>query len=257
MERLRMRFPKRKSVTPSMLTILTFSEILKVRKDLPKKIGYGSKEYFSSVVNIAEYLIEKHSEKMDAETIYKLREEIKYSKGKIKILNGAARRVENRAVKREMACADHSKLRQAPKSVVVLFNGKNYRIPLVKDEITRLEKYIRCGFCVSSSKKVDYVENFEHVVSQQFIQQYQMKDYIAIFIYIAVKMAGIKIENVNDISVEDSPIDIMIVITQRVGGKLTMFLPKLKGGYSLDVRATYVGKMINFTIRKSGGNDGR
>ena len=239
MERLRVRFPNRKSITPAMLEILTFKEILTVRKSLPSKIKANTREYHNSVANVSEFLIERHSDHLDAETIDKLRNEAKFH-----------RKESARSSPSSHQISVPKKYCDGSDTVIASVGQKNYRIKIKLVEIRKIERILDCSFCVPSIKKVNYVENFNELFCKKFIPEYKMRDYVTAFIYITLKLSGTSLDTIKSISTTESLTNITSKIFLNNRDSIVMLLEKVEKKFGFLVKVRIRGKRLDFLLKK-------
>jgi len=212
MQRLRTRFPNRKHVVPSMLNILSFKEIVEVRKDIPKEYMKGTVEYHQSMFNVGKYLIENHVGKIDARSVQKIRDEIRQNESMVK-------NIKNRLKLKEkvLGCKDMPRTKKNDAVVVVVMDKKAYRMRLTPAEICRIESVLKCDFCIPSMKKMNYLASFESEIKKGHMTRYTLKDYSVAMALVAAKIVGARSETISSVKIIEMVDNIIATVSTSAG----------------------------------------
>lgn len=241
MQRLRTRFPTRKHIVPSMLKILSFKELLDVRKDIPKEYMKGSMEYHQSIVNVSKYLVENHAGKIDARSVQKIKDEIRQSEASVKMIKDRMKLKE-----RVLGCASQPPTKKDSATVILKTGGKAYRMPLRSSEICRAEVVLKCDFCIPSVKKTNYLHSFETELKKGMMSRHVLKDYAVALVLACSKVVGVKPDMLSSVIIEEHQQSIVATVSTSSGNKFKVLFMLVKDIFKMI--AVVVTKTTNIEI---------
>lgn len=225
-----------------MLRILTFKEVITLRKEIPKHFKKGSREYHQSMANVNKYLVENHAPYIDSGSVEKLRREAK---------------VHQEAATRVRAIQDKFKKKKAPARkpavdtktvpVIVKINGKQYRLRITEAEIYAVESITRCEFCIPSIKHGNFLHLFIDALKEGQMQKITLKDFMTPLIVIGCKIGGSSISDILSVSIIDYQDSGVMATARDSQGNVIRMIFKLHGGLykmSIIVRVNDVSTIV-------------
>lgn len=242
MQRLRARFPNRRHVVPSMLNILSFKEIIDLRKEIPKEFIKGSIEYHQSLVNVSKYLVDNYSAKIDIRSIQKIKDDIRQNESAIKIIKNRVKLKD-----RVLGCTDAAKKDDA--IIIVKVDKKIYRMRLKSSDICKIESVLKCDFCVPSMRKTNYLSSFESQVKKGYMTRFILKDYIVALVLAASKIVGARPEAIVSAKIVEMPDSIIATVSTAAGSSFRAVFKLVKDVFKMRITVVMKSSTIEMLVK--------
>jgi hypothetical protein len=227
-----------------MLDILSFKELLDVRKDIPKEYMRGTYEFHRSAATVSKYLVTNYANRIDARSIQKMRDELRQNEFAAKSINERIKLKE-----RVLGCADRGVHKKDEAIVIARADKKAYRMHVKSAEVCRVESVLKCGFCIPAMKKTNYLGSFESEVKKGMMSRYSVKDYIVALVIICAKIAGAKPEMMSNVKVVEMNDGIVVNIMTSSGSPLKIIFRMIKDVFKMVATVSTKTTSVEISIK--------
>jgi len=227
-----------------MLNILSFKELVDVRKEIPKEFMKGTVEYHQSMVNVSRYLVENHAAKIDARSVQKIRDDIRQNDAAVKSIKERMKLKE-----RVLGCADKPRAKKNDAVVIVKIDKKGYRMRLTSTDICHIESVLKCDFCIPSMRKLNYLSSFESQVKKGYMTRYILKDYIVAMVVVASKIVGAKPETITSVKIIEMAESIVATVATSSGSGFRVVFKMIKDVFQMTLTIIMKTSTVEITVK--------